>query len=164
MARRWGTRGGRAFQLLLVVTVGVAVGLAIGGVPSGSPDEPLIAARATTTTTTTPPEPAPALTLRPPSGVNVIALNASGVGGAAGRVGTRLQAVGYKVLPPTVNPTRQAVASVLYRPTFEREAAAVASLLSLGPDVVRPADAAPGGSQDTADVIVLVGEDLARRS
>ncbi|MDP9070745.1 MAG: LytR C-terminal domain-containing protein [Actinomycetota bacterium] len=164
-AGKWGTRRGRPFQLLLVIVVGVGVGVAIGGVPNGSRDEPLIAAATTTTMITTAPGPAPTPAPRPPSDVEVVALNASGVGGAAGRVGSRLQAAGYRVLPPAVNSRRQAVGSVVYRPTFERDAAAVASLLGLGPEVVRPADAAPGDGQGgPADVIVLVGDDLARRS
>lgn len=151
----------RVIQTVVVIVVGVAVGLAAGGIPDRSRDEPLRLTRASTTTTSAEPRPvaAPAPAPRPPGGVNVVALNASGVSGVAVRVGQRLRAAGYNVAPPGQNPRRQSAASVLYRPGFAGEAAAVAQLLGLAPEALAPAPA----DGPPADVVVMVGEDLARR-
>jgi len=152
----------RVIQAVVVVVVGVGVGLAVGGIPDRSRDAPLRLTGATTTTTSAEPAPvaAPAVVPpRAPAAVNVLALNASGVAGVALRVGERLRAAGYNVSPPAQNPRRQPSARVLYRPGFADEAAAVAEVLGLAPEVLAPApaDGAP------ADVVVMVGEDLARR-
>ena len=159
----WASPSGRAIQLSLVAAVGVVVGLAIGGLPGGSRDAPLPAGE--DAPVTAPPETAgTAPAVRPPANVRILALNASPVGGAAGRVGARLSDAGYDVLPPLDNPRREGTASVLYRPTFQAEAGVVASLVGLGPDAVKPAGGAvPPGPGGPPDVVVVVGEDLAGR-
>ncbi len=173
---------GRLGQLAAVVVAGSALGLAIAGVPDRSRDEPLRLTPADTvppvteppdvptTTSTTSPPPTAATTattaaVRGPGEVRVMALNASNTGGVAGRVGARLQAAGYVVVPPGPNPRRFDNAFLLYRRGFEREAVALAALLGLSPSVARPmGEQAPVPVPAGVDVTVVVGDDLARRA
>lgn len=162
---------GRVGQFLAVVVVGTALGVAIAGVPDRSRDEPLQltpGASTTMTTLTTVPSPSttvapvPTTTLRPPSQVRVITLNASGVAGVARRVTGRLQAAGYAVAAPADSPRRYQRTEVLHRPGVDGEAAAVAALLGLSPKAVVPMpDPRPVRVPEAADVAVMVGADRA---
>jgi hypothetical protein len=111
----------------------------------------------TSTTTTIPP--------RPPAEVKVLTVNGTNVAGVAGRTGDVLRRAGYNVLSPTNTAKPVDSSSVQYAPGHESEAKEVAKVLSLPDTAVQPL-ATPPPVTDTrgADVIVIVGPDLAART
>jgi hypothetical protein len=113
-----------------------------------------------TTTTTRPPPPT---TTIPSPRVPVMVANASSVAGAAAAVSKELEPHGWDLLPP-VNATASATASsVYYLAGFEPEAKAIAGDLQLAPTAVVPyTTAAPISSIGAAQVLVVVGPDLAK--
>jgi LytR cell envelope-related transcriptional attenuator len=109
-------------------------------------------ASSTTTTSTT----------HPPGSVPVLVANATAVSGAAGDVSNELQAVGWSMLPPVNASTRVSSSHVYYVAGREQEAASVAATLHLPSSAVMPyTTAAPISSIGTAEVVVVVGPDLA---
>jgi hypothetical protein len=169
MSHRWVPVG------VIVCCVGIAV--VIAGWPDRHKDAPLAissvsttAAAAVTTTSAPPPTSAApaapttaASTARAPASVHVIAFNASAVPGSAGRLSTRLKTQGYAVAPagPDRKPA-QDTSAVMYRPGFDSEARALATALGLDSSTAQAAEGAPGG-WGTADVAVVIGNDVARR-
>jgi len=148
----------------------VAVALGIALLHSGSGD-PYTRALRTTSPGGVPVTAPPVATtvtvpLRAPADVKVLPANGTGAAGAAGRTGDKLKAAGYNVLAAT-NTTKQPVSSsaVYFKPGLEREARVVATLLAL-PDSTVEAMPSPAPVPDTkdADVLVVVGPDLAGRS
>jgi hypothetical protein len=118
----------------------------------------------TTTTTATSTTVAQTTTTAVPSmtGVNILVVNAAGVAGAAGKVANLLKAGGLVTLPPG-NAVQSGAnqSSVYYAENFQAQANRVAQLLGLN-SAVGPIDAAQikGGAQG-AQVVVMVGKDLA---
>ncbi len=109
-------------------------------------------AGSTTTTSTT----------HPPGSVPVLVANATGVSGAAGAVSNELQAVGWSMLPPVNASARVSSSHVYYVAGRQQEAASVAAALHLPSSAVLPyTTAAPISSIGTAEVVVVVGPDLA---
>jgi hypothetical protein len=123
---------------------------------------------ATEETTTTVAAPVPTtLPVRPPAEVKVLSANGTKVNGAAGRTRDALKALGYNVLSPieTKRPVEASV--VFFTPGFDREAQTVAQALKLQPTSVQPlpaADALPVSDLRGANVLAVVGPDLARPS
>jgi hypothetical protein len=109
---------------------------------------------ATTTTTTT----------TPPSQVPVLVANGSNVTGAAGSISTELQAAGWQILPAE-NATSNVTSSVVYYVAgLQPSAAAIAKLLGVPTSGVQPlTSAAPVGAVGTAEVVVVVGPDVASK-
>ena len=150
--------------LVLVVFVVATVGLlriihpSASSGAAGSTSNPstvtTIAGHASTTTTTT----------IPASRVSVLVANASGVTGAAEATTTKLQPGGWNLLTP-VNATAQVTASnVYYVAGYQRPALAVATSLKLAATSVVPyTTSAPISTIGTAQVLVVVGPDLADR-
>jgi hypothetical protein len=101
---------------------------------------------------------------RDESTVKVIAINASGVAGQAGKATTKLQAAGYNALQAgnaTAAVTNTHPASVIYivSPGYEREAKTLAALFQLPESAVR-ALPSPSPSPDIkgdVNLVVLVG-------
>ena len=110
---------------------------------------------ATPTTTTT--------SAHPPSSVPVLVANASGVSGAAATVTNQLQVGGWALQPP-VNASAQVPTSHVYYVAGQEQAAIqIAKSLHLPASAVVPyTTAAPITSIGTAEVVVVVGPDLAR--
>jgi hypothetical protein len=110
---------------------------------------------ATPTTTTT--------SAHPPSSVPVLVANASGVSGAAATVTNQLQVGGWALQPP-VNASAQVPTSHVYYVAGQEQAATqIAKSLHLPASAVVPyTTAAPITSIGTAEVVVVVGPDLAR--
>jgi LytR cell envelope-related transcriptional attenuator len=119
---------------------------------------PRTAVTATTTTSTTLPP-------RPPAEVKVLPVNGTNVAGVAGRTGDVLRRAGYNVLSPTNTAKPVDSSSVQYAPGHDTEAKEVAKVLALPDTAVQPL-ASPPPVADTrgADVIVIVGPDLAART
>lgn len=113
----------------------------------GAPDD------GTTTTTT--------VALRAPAEVPVVVLNGTTVNGAAGRYSEALAAAGYQMgsdgnAEPDVSATQ-----VFFAPEYEAEAAAVASAIGAPEGSVAPLPATPPGEIGGAQVVVVIGPDLA---
>jgi hypothetical protein len=116
----------------------------------------------TTTTTASSTTVAETTTTAVPSmtGVNILVVNAAGVAGAAGKVSNLLKAGGLVLLPPG-NAVHWLGTDDLDATRFQAKANRVAQLLGL-PAAVGPIDPAliKGGAQG-AQVVVMVGKDLA---
>jgi hypothetical protein len=95
--------------------------------------------------------------------VPVLVANASGVSGAAATVTNQLQVGGWALQPP-VNASAQVPASHVYYVAGQEQAATqIAKSLHLPASAVVPyTTAAPITSIGTAEVVVVVGPDLAR--
>jgi hypothetical protein len=103
--------------------------------------------------------------VRPAADVKVLPANGSGVGGIGGKVGDRLRAKGYTNTLAATNTTRQVPAtSIEYANDFEPEAQALAVALGLPPTVAKALDSPPVPDTKGADVVVLIGPDLAAAS
>ena len=95
----------------------------------------------------------------------MLAANASGVPGAAGSVTTQLQTAGWDMLPPVNAPARVTVTNVYYVAGQKAAAQSVAKALILPPTSVVPyTTSAPVSSIGTAEVLIVVGPDLANRT
>ena len=165
---------GKIGQIALIVVVGVILGVAIAGVPKRGSDAGSRVALIETTTTvaptpssTTPPTtaaPPPAPAPRSPGAVTVVVANASSVVGSAKRISVKLTGLKYHVLDPDPNQPNQSGATIYFRDGSAAEAAALADALGVGRDQVRPMPTPPQSARAaTADVFVVVGQDLASR-
>jgi len=116
----------------------------------------------TTPTTTHPSSPTTTTTAHPPSSVPVLVANASRVSGAAATVTNQLQVGGWAMQPP-VNASAQVPTSHVYYVAGQEQAATqIAKSLHLPASAVVPyTTAAPITSIGTAEVVVVVGPDLA---
>lgn len=165
--RSAGMAAGRGAAVLLVAVV-------IGIVLLNKVDDPVRQVSAggggntTEETTTTVATPVPTtLPARPPAEVKVLSANGTKVNGAAGKTRDALKALGYNVLSPieTKRPVEASV--VFFTPGFDREAQTVAQALKLQPTSVQPlpaADALPVSDLRGANVVAVVGPDLAKPS
>lgn len=123
----------------------------LGGVDA--PDE----TTGTDDTTTTSSE--PEAVSRPPSEVQVIVLNGSGVTGAAAVTSTTIGQGGYEMLPEGNGPTTETT-TVYFADDYQAEATAIALLLGKTPDVVTAlSEASLGGAESSANVVVVLGAD-----
>jgi hypothetical protein len=150
---------------LIVLVVFVAATVLLLGVihPSTTPTGSA-AAPTSPTTTTTPAHPVPTTTTVPPSRVPVLVANASGVTGAAAAVANELQPGGWDLLPPTDATAQASASDVYYVAGYQPEAKTIATTLHLAPTAVLPyTTAAPISSIGTAQVLVVVGPDLAAK-
>ena len=152
----------RALALLavFVVVAVIALGKVHGTAATPSAAAPTTASSPTTvphthsTTTTT--------TTHPPSSVPVLVANATGVSGAAGDVSNELQAVGWSMLPAVNASARVPTSHVYYVAGRQQAATSVAAALHLPSNAVMPyTTAAPITSIGSAEVVVVVGSDLA---
>jgi hypothetical protein len=97
------------------------------------------------------------------AGVTVLVANDSTTNGVASGYATALQHAGWTILTPvTANPPIHATSSVYYAANKRSEADAVAKALGVPDGAVFPVSpATPVPSTTGADVIVLIGSDLA---
>jgi hypothetical protein len=102
---------------------------------------------------------------RPPAEVPTIVLNGSGVGGAAGRYSDVLAALGYQLTKPdggNVDEGRNVPSTqILFAEGYEPEARAVATAIGAPSLVPAPLGATPPGTIVGAQVVVVLGPDLA---
>jgi hypothetical protein len=100
------------------------------------------------------------------AGVKVLVANASTTNGVAAGYSTALQHAGWTVLPPvTAKPPAEATSSVYYATNKRSDADAVAAALGVPASAVLPVSpATPVAVTTGADVIVLVGSDLAAKT
>jgi hypothetical protein len=150
--------------IVLVVFV-AATALMLGEIHPTTTKTASGSAPAPTTSTTRPTHPTTTITTIAPNRVPVLVANASGVAGAAAAVSTQLQAGGWDLLPPVNASADVPTSHVYYVAGFQKEADTIASSLHLSASAVAPyTTAAPISSIGTADVVVVVGPDLAVKS
>jgi cytoskeletal protein RodZ len=132
---------------------------------SGSASSPSVGTGTNSSTTTTKPNHSPPTTTTvPTSRVPVVVANASGVNGAAAAVTAELKPSGWNLLAPTNATAQETTSHVYYLAGFEPEARAIATTLQLPATAVIPyTTAAPINSIGTAQVLVVVGPDLANK-
>jgi hypothetical protein len=164
---------GRAAILLIIFIIATAVSLRQVHAPTPAAS----AAAATTTTRATTPGATTTstshsgghtgtttTTTTPPSKVPVVVANGSNVSGAAGSISTQLQAAGWQVLPAENATSNVTVSVVYYVSGFQPSAAAIAKLLGVPTSGIQPlTSAAPVGAVGAADVVVVVGPDVASK-
>jgi hypothetical protein len=160
------------WHAVVVLVVGTALGLAVAGLPRVGAEQTrriivpttLPAPQPPAESTTTTAAPPPTTPMRPPNQVRVRPYNATTVPGITSVTFDRLAAAGYAMVPGAFGPKDQpATTRIRFNPGFDREAVAVAALLGVPPTTVAPMSAGPAvEGANEADVIVLVGDDLAR--
>lgn len=105
-----------------------------------------------------------------PGDVKVVVVNAARVSGAAGSASTTLKGAGFTTLTPTNIASGQAArdsTTVLYRDGYADAAALVAQTLTRGstvPTVQALTGADPVDNVSEANIVVMLGRDLASRS
>jgi LytR cell envelope-related transcriptional attenuator len=109
---------------------------------------------ATTTTTAAP-------AARPPAEVTVIVANASGVSGAAGELTSTLASQQYQTVPETNAPESVAATQVLFTSGFDADAPGVATAIGAPAESVAPMPDPPPVELGGAQILVLLGPDLA---
>lgn len=142
-----------------VILIGVAVVLGIvllqvvdkAGGGGGNIAPPVTNGSSGTTGTTVPADAG-----RPPSEVRVLALNGSGVNGAAATLANELRGKGYAIAG-TANAPLQNGTTVACRTKFEKEAATLAATVGNGATVGAFPVPDPAGSEN-ADCVVIRGK------
>ena len=150
---------------IVIVAFVVATVLLLGVLHPPATTSASSSAPGTTTSTTQPAHPSTTTTTVALSRAPVLVANASAVSGAAAAVTSRLQVAGWNMLPPVNASTRVPTSHVYYLAGQQQVADAVATSLHLPTTVVVPyTTAAPITSIGTAEVVVVVGPDLATAS
>jgi len=157
-----GAHGPLVGRALAVVVVAVVLGvLALRATPQRASTLP------PSTVTTTVPRVVPTTTTTVPHrDVKVLVANASTTNQVAAGYSTVLQQAGWTVLAPvTAKPPPRATSSVYYASGRRDEALAVAAAFGLPASAVLPlSSATPVSNVDGADVVLVVGSDLAAKT
>jgi hypothetical protein len=161
-----GGQGGRHLALgraVVVIVVAVVLGVLIlrsGGPPSVALPSPTTSTTSSTTTTTAPPSNAAR------ADVKVLVVNDSTTAGIAGEYTTVLQHAGWSVLVPgNAKPPVRATSLVYYATNKRPDADAIATSLGLPlTDVLPLSPATPVSDTAGADVVLVVGADLAAKT
>ncbi|HEX7276711.1 MAG TPA: LytR C-terminal domain-containing protein [Acidimicrobiales bacterium] len=138
--------------------VGVDVGVGGSTVPSdgSSTDSTLPSGPSATTPTTVP--------SRTPSEVSVLVANGTGIRGLGGQTADALKAIGYNTLTAVDATKALDATSVQYAEGYEPEARAIGVTLGLPAAAVQPLNSPAVPDTQGANVIVLLGADLARNN
>jgi LytR cell envelope-related transcriptional attenuator len=121
--------------------------------PGGAAAPPADGAATTAPPTQAPPKEPPDLTVR--------VANAAGVNGAAAKWTNDIAAAGYKTIDATNAQPNRDTTAVLFQPGFDREAAALASAIGAPSDGVVAFTEPPQVDPGVANLVVLLGTDLA---
>jgi hypothetical protein len=106
---------------------------------------------------------APVTPERTPGEIKVVAVNAAGVQGVAGRATDQIISFGYNALSPATSGTKFESSRIYYQPGFDREALSLATLLGLPPEQVEAMPATPPielAELQDAGLLVMVAPDL----
>ncbi|HEX8804757.1 MAG TPA: LytR C-terminal domain-containing protein [Acidimicrobiales bacterium] len=98
---------------------------------------------------------------RPPGEVTVIVANTTSVGGAAGQLSQTISDAGYLTAPATDSPQAVDATQVLYLDGYQADAAAVAGVIQAPATAVAALPDPPPVELAGAQVVVLLGPDLA---
>lgn len=99
--------------------------------------------------------------IRPPAEVAVIVANTTTVAGAAASMSEAIGAGGYVMSPPTDADPELETTQVLFAPDFEAEAQALAESIGATAEAAVPLPDPPPIDPAGAQVVVLLGRDLA---
>lgn len=163
-ANRFSSSGKAALLLALAVVVGV---VALQQIDDSASVLPGKAASSESAAQAPAPEPVtPAAPIaRTPAEVKVLVANGIGVDGAAAKVAGTLQPIGYQLLKPGNTTQTQQTSGVQYAPGYEAEAQALATSIGLPSSAVVPmANPAPVAELQNANLIVIVGNELANKA
>ena len=171
---------GRVALLLILFIVATAVLVGQLHPSKATTASSATATTATTTATTTPGSPTTAASsptttkpksstttgpTTPPAKVTVLVANGSTVSGEATRITAQLHAAGWDTLPPVNSATNVSSSTVYYAPGFQPSATSIASSLGVPASQVQPlSSSVPVSSVAGADVVVVIGPDVANRS
>jgi LytR cell envelope-related transcriptional attenuator len=97
----------------------------------------------------------------PPAEVTVLVANASGVSGAAGEMTATLASQQYQTVPETNAPNSVGATQVLFTSGFDADAPAVAAAIGAPAESVAPMPNPPPVELSGAQILVLLGPDLA---
>jgi hypothetical protein len=97
----------------------------------------------------------------PPAEVTVLVANASGVSGAAGEMTATLASQQYQTVPETNAPNSVGATQVLFTSGFDADGAAVAAAIGAPAGAVAPMPNPPPVELSGAQILVLLGPDLA---
>jgi hypothetical protein len=162
------TRGSSPMRGVVLVAVAVVLGFfvlrAIEDTGGGPTPEEIEAANDTTASSddaaaSTDTTAAPAA--RPPGEVIVLVVNASGVQGAAAAQAEAIAGGGYQVLPAANAPAEVGATQVFATAGYEADAAALAAAIGAPPESVAPMPEPPPLDLTGAQVLVVLGPDLA---
>ena len=114
----------------------------------------------------TPPATQPATTVaaRPPTEVTVRVMNATSIVGAAGNQSEMLQQNGYKAVEPDDAGQMLDTTKILYAAGYEREAAELARAINSPPESMEALANPPQVDPAGANLVVLLGKDIASAS
>lgn len=146
---------------LLLTALAVAVGIAVLASISRIGPTTTAALTRPTTTTTVPPTTTTTLATHPPASVKVLVANGTSVKGAAGRLATKLSSGGYDTLAPTDTLSPVKASAVYYVAGYEGDAQAIAAAAGLSATDVQPMSSSVPVAVGSAEVVVIVGPDLA---
>jgi hypothetical protein len=99
--------------------------------------------------------------VRAPAEVPTVVLNGTNVAGVAGRFNDHLAAAGYPMGTPANASPKVDATAVYFLPGYDREAAAVAAAIGAPETAVAPLPATVPGEIGGAQVVVVIGADLA---
>jgi len=148
------------FLLLVALVLGVVVLASIGRV---APTQNTAATRPPVTSTTAPASSTTTTTLatHSPAAVKVLVANGTSVSGLAGRFSGKLNAQGYDTLSPTDTLSPAKASAVYYLTGYQGDADAIAGIIGLSSGATQPFSSAVPVATTSADVVVVVGPDLA---
>ena len=163
------TRGSSPMRGVVLVAVAVVLGFfvlrAIDDTGGGPTADEIAAANDTTGSSEDPTggstDTTAAPTARPPGEVVVLVANASGVQGAAGAQAEAIAAGGYQVLPAANAPSEVEATQILATAGYEADAAALAAAIGAPAESVAAMPDPVPLDLTGAQVLVLLGPDLA---
>lgn len=150
------------FLTLVAVALGVVVLASVARVrPTTSGATTLVAPPATTVTTSAPATTTTTLGTHSPASVKVLVANGTTTKGIAGKLATKLNGAGYNTLSPTDTNVPAHASAVYYLTGYQGDAQAVAAAAGLGAGVTQAMSSAVPVAVGSADVVVVIGPDLA---
>ncbi|GAC1311486.1 MAG: hypothetical protein NVSMB16_08270 [Acidimicrobiales bacterium] len=158
----------RSWVIVTIIVVGVALGIAIAGVPSRHQDPPLrlsaVPSGPTSTTSTSPPTTAAPTTTTPPhprGDVGVVVVNAAALPGKGTEFTGRLRQAGYSAFAPQTDNTDHPATSVVeFLPGYQGDALAIGALVGIGPVAGLSDNPISSKYMGNANVMVIIGADL----
>jgi hypothetical protein len=146
-----------------VLLTALAVAVGVGVLSSVSRIHTAPSAAAITTTTTRPPASTTSTTLatHPPANVRVLVANGTSTKGGAGKLASKLHTDGYDTLAATDTTSPANASAVYYISGYQGDADAVASAIGLTASAAQPVTSSITVTVGSAEVVVILGPDLA---
>ena len=157
--------GGAALRGAGLLAVAVILGIILLRNGGGDPYSRAVQTSASPTPEATVKGPTPTtltVPVRVPGDIKVLPANGTSTNGAGTAIFNRLHQAQYNVLAATNTTTPASTSNVYFNPGFDREARVIAQLLGLPDSAVQPMPTPPPVNNPGADVIVVVGPDLAK--